>query len=166
MPSKPSRPNVQRPRHLGNDLDRWIGERIRARRQTIGMSQQTLARQLGVARPTIERWEMGINRMSVGQAGEVAAEIGVPPGWLFEGYPGVPLGTAKPRDLDIALQIPDAALVLLAFAKLDANMRVTVMELLAALGAGRVASLDGRGTPLTPPAVEAENAHEFEEQSE
>ena len=39
-----------------------FGERVKSARQKLGMSQQALAKELGVSFATVNRWEQGRNR--------------------------------------------------------------------------------------------------------
>jgi transcriptional regulator with XRE-family HTH domain len=45
-------------------LDKAIGARVRARRLEIGVTQEELARRLGVSFQQVQKYEQGINRIS------------------------------------------------------------------------------------------------------
>lgn len=45
-------------------IDRAIGERIRARRLEIGMSQEKLADAIGVTFQQVQKYEKGVNRVA------------------------------------------------------------------------------------------------------
>ena len=55
-----------------------MGDRIRARRQELGLSQQSLAAQVGVSRPTISELESGARTtMNTDTAKKLARALGV-----------------------------------------------------------------------------------------
>ena len=58
-----------------SDADVAIGERIRARRNQIQMSQDELGQALGVSFQQIQKYEKGVNRLSSGRLVELAATL-------------------------------------------------------------------------------------------
>jgi transcriptional regulator with XRE-family HTH domain len=66
--------NVIKPRQA-SDADVAIGERIRARRNQIQMSQDELGQALGVSFQQIQKYEKGVNRLSSGRLVELAATL-------------------------------------------------------------------------------------------
>lgn len=68
--------------------DRHVGSRIRERRVMLGLSQQQLARMIGVTYQQAHKYERGLNRISAGRLFEVAQVLGVPVAWFFEGLEG------------------------------------------------------------------------------
>ncbi|HYF06561.1 MAG TPA: helix-turn-helix transcriptional regulator [Acetobacteraceae bacterium] len=65
--------------------DRHVGTRIRERRVMLGLSQQQLARMIGVTYQQAHKYERGVNRISAGRLYEIALVLGVPISWFFEG---------------------------------------------------------------------------------
>lgn len=65
--------------------DQHVGARIRERRVLLGMSQQQLAATVGVTYQQAHKYERGLNRISAGRLYEIAAALGVPITWFFEG---------------------------------------------------------------------------------
>ncbi len=61
-----------------NDVDRFVGERIRLYRSMIGMSQQKLADHLGVTFQQLQKYERGENRIGAGRLLMVATALGIP----------------------------------------------------------------------------------------
>jgi DNA-binding transcriptional regulator YiaG len=49
-------------------VDRFVSEKVRARRKEIGMTQQALATRLGVTFQQLQKYENGINRISAGRS--------------------------------------------------------------------------------------------------
>jgi len=65
--------------------DRHVGARIRERRVMLGLSQQQLAKLIGVTYQQAHKYERGLNRISAGRLFEIGHVLGVPVAWFFEG---------------------------------------------------------------------------------
>ncbi len=70
-----------------SDVDRYVGARIRERRIMLGLSQQQLARMIGVTYQQAHKYERGLNRISAGRLFEIARVLAVPISWFFESMP-------------------------------------------------------------------------------
>ena len=68
-----------------NAADRHVGARIRERRIMMGLSQQQLARMIGVTYQQAHKYERGLNRISAGRLFEIAQVLGVGVAWFFDG---------------------------------------------------------------------------------
>ncbi len=66
-------------------VDVYVGSRVRDRRTLAGMSQQDLGDRLGLTFQQIQKYEKGTNRVSASKLWEIAAIVGVPVEWFFEG---------------------------------------------------------------------------------
>lgn len=152
--------------NIGADMDKWVGMRLRSRRQHIGVSASSVAQQLDVQRQTVDKWENGITRISAGQIYELAVILDVNPGWFFEGHPAGNTSDFRPSELDMLLQIPDAVPLLLHYSRLDETQRAAVTVLMAAAGKGQPQTLDGRSKPLVAVAGAAEDGADFEGNTE
>jgi transcriptional regulator with XRE-family HTH domain len=64
--------------------DRRIGQRIRLRRLNLGMSQESLARALGLTFQQVQKYELGTNRVSAGRLGEIAGVLQVPAAFFYD----------------------------------------------------------------------------------
>jgi transcriptional regulator with XRE-family HTH domain len=71
--------------HRANTADRHVGVRIRERRVMMGLSQQQLARMIGVTYQQAHKYERGLNRISAGRLFEIAQVLGVPVSYFFDG---------------------------------------------------------------------------------
>ena len=60
-----------------------IGEKIKFRRQDIGISQERLAELVGVSFQQIQRYENGRNKVSVERIQQIAAALTVPVAFFF-----------------------------------------------------------------------------------
>lgn len=67
-------------------FDTYVGSRIRLCRSLLDMSQQTLARSLGITFQQIQKYERGTNRVSASRLYEIAETLGTHPAWFFEGF--------------------------------------------------------------------------------
>ena len=68
------------------DIDRYVGARLRERRLLLGMTQQQMAELIGVTYQQAHKYERGINRISGGRLYEIARALGVEINYLFEGF--------------------------------------------------------------------------------
>ena len=67
------------------DIDRYVGARVRERRIMLGLTQQQLADLIGVTYQQAHKYERGINRVSAGRLFEVAQVLSVPVSYFFDG---------------------------------------------------------------------------------
>ena len=66
-------------------VDLHVGQRIRTRRLIVGMTQEELAKQLGLTFQQVQKYEKGVNRVSSSRLFELSQILGVSPGFFFEG---------------------------------------------------------------------------------
>ena len=67
------------------DIDRYIGLRIRERRILLGLTQQQLAELIGVTYQQEHKYEKGINRITAGRLADIAQVLSVDIGYFFDG---------------------------------------------------------------------------------
>ena len=67
------------------EVDRYVGSRIRERRVMLGLTQQEMADLIGVTYQQAHKYERGINRVSAGRLFDIAQALSVPVGYFFEG---------------------------------------------------------------------------------
>jgi len=70
-----------------NDVDRFISDKVRARRKEVGMTQQALAAVIGVTSQQLQKYENGTNRISAGRLLAIARALKMPVARFFEGAP-------------------------------------------------------------------------------
>ena len=68
-------------------IDQHVGERIRARRTELGLTQEQLAEALNVSYQQVQKYETGANRISAGRVFELARKLRVGVSYFFEGLP-------------------------------------------------------------------------------
>ena len=67
-----------------NVIDQTIGQRVRARRLELGMSQERLAEMLGVTFQQVQKYEKGVNRIAASRLLNIAAALELPPARFLE----------------------------------------------------------------------------------
>jgi transcriptional regulator with XRE-family HTH domain len=70
------------------EIDALVGSRLRARRVELCMSQAALARHLGLTFSQVQKYEKGSNRIGAGRLYQLAALLGVPLQYFFQGLVG------------------------------------------------------------------------------
>jgi transcriptional regulator with XRE-family HTH domain len=71
-------------------IDCHVGGRIRLRRTLVGMTQEDLARALGISYQQLQKYETAGNRVSAGRLYEIAEALGVEMSYFFEDIGGEP----------------------------------------------------------------------------
>jgi transcriptional regulator with XRE-family HTH domain len=66
-------------------IDIHVGSRMRMRRIAVGMSQEKLARALGLTFQQVQKYEKGANRMGSSWLQQAADVLGVAAAFFFEG---------------------------------------------------------------------------------
>src|ERR671911_2309467 len=95
------------------DVDRYVGARIRERRIMLGLTQQQMAELIGVTYQQAHKYEKGINRIAAGRLSSIARALGVEVGYFYEGMQiggGFAPSPSQRMLLDLArnfLNIPD-----------------------------------------------------------
>ena len=84
----PDREKDMRRDDIGADYARWLGSRIRARREAMGLRLDDLAAATGVGRRFLHELETGKPSCQLGRSLVVAAAVGIHPRDLFDEYSG------------------------------------------------------------------------------
>ncbi len=66
-------------------VDVHVGKQLRTQRALYGLSQNDLAKQLGVTFQQLQKYESGANRTSASRLWEAGKALGVPVSYFFEG---------------------------------------------------------------------------------
>ena len=72
-------------RSRAQDIDRYVGARMRERRIMLGLTQQQMAELIGVTYQQAHKYEKGINRIAGGRLYTVAQALGVEVSYFYEG---------------------------------------------------------------------------------
>lgn len=70
---------------MKHPVDIHVGQRVRQRRWMLGMTQEQLATSVGIKFQQIQKYETGANRVSASRLWDIAATLGVPVSFFFEG---------------------------------------------------------------------------------
>jgi len=73
---------------LPDPIDKHVGARVRMQRMMLSMSQEKLAAGLGITFQQVQKYEKGTNRISASRLQQIAAILGVPVHFFFDGAPG------------------------------------------------------------------------------
>jgi transcriptional regulator with XRE-family HTH domain len=113
-------------------IDQHVGERIRARRTELGLTQEQLAEALNVSYQQVQKYETGANRISAGRIFELARKLRVDVGYFFEGLPlDAP---AEPVPLEHGGRQRSAIELVRKFAQIeDPQVRSTIAALVKAI---------------------------------
>lgn len=68
-----------------NAVDRRIGQRLKARRLELSISQERLAEMLGVTFQQVQKYEKGVNRVAASRLFDIAVSLGVPVAFFYDG---------------------------------------------------------------------------------
>lgn len=67
------------------EIDNYVGQRMRLRRESLGISQGRLGRHLGLTFSQVQKYEKGANRIGAGRLYLIAEYLQVPVQYFFEG---------------------------------------------------------------------------------
>jgi transcriptional regulator with XRE-family HTH domain len=71
---------------MNEDIDTYVGRRIRRRRRLLRLTQQQLAASCGVRFQQIQKYECAANHMSASRLWQIAQVLDVPISYFFDGY--------------------------------------------------------------------------------
>lgn len=70
-----------------DDVDAFVGSRVRIRRMTLGISQEQLGAALGLTFQQVQKYEKGQNRIGAGRLFRIAQILSVPVQYFYDGLP-------------------------------------------------------------------------------
>jgi transcriptional regulator with XRE-family HTH domain len=83
-------------------VDTHVGQKIRARRIFLQMSQTEVADAVGITFQQIQKYERGANRVGASRLQQISDALGVSPFYFFEGAPAVGKKTPAPQEGELA----------------------------------------------------------------
>jgi transcriptional regulator with XRE-family HTH domain len=125
------------------DADKKLGSRIRTRRRELDVSQTALGDQIGVSFRQVQKYESGLNRISITRLEQIAAALDMSVSDFLTpqaaALPPLDAGT-----VEAFLRLPEAHALVEAFSAIrDPKARQQIVDLAGTLG--RLASpLDGK----------------------
>ena len=70
-----------------SNVDRHVAQRIRAKREALGITQVALGEKLGLTFQQVQKYEKGANRITAGRLYSLSEIFDVEPSYFFEGLP-------------------------------------------------------------------------------
>ncbi len=120
-----------------NDVDVFVGARIRAQRVALGMSQTDLGNAIGVRFQQVQKYEAGINRVSASRLWAIADVLGVDISYFFDGIDDPQLDRPETGGDSNFLSDPRAIETARLFHSLPENHKDAVLGFLRSLTPGR-----------------------------
>ena len=116
-----------------SEVDAHVGQRTRYLRETLGISQGTLGRHLGLTFSQVQKYEKGTNRIGAGRLFKIAEFLDVPVQYFFE---GLGEGGAAPGPRALAERNSELVALNDAFRSItDPDTRRSVVALVSSLAA-------------------------------
>ena len=82
-----------------DDVERHIGKQIKMLRMAQKMSQKDLAEKMGITYQQVQKYEAGLNRISVSRLWQICTIFAITPNFLFENILNVSEKIHAPEDL-------------------------------------------------------------------
>ena len=139
-------------RTTSHPIDQHVGNRIRARRNMLNMSQTELAVALEITFQQVQKYEKGSNRVSASKLYMISTILEVPVEYFFDGLPknNVKGDFPSPKKYDHFLTGREALSLIKALDQLEPSARKRVIQL--ATEAARI-------SPRKPKADRAFDVH-------
>jgi transcriptional regulator with XRE-family HTH domain len=114
-----------------NAVDKYVGSRLRMRRNMMGISQEKLGDALGLTFQQVQKYEKGANRISASRLQHLSQILQVTVPFFFEGSPGATTGTAESASyVTEFLATSDGLVLAKAFSRIgDAKLRRVIVHL-------------------------------------
>ena len=123
-----------------NPTDKYVGSRVRMRRLMLGMSQGTLADQLGITFQQVQKYEKGTNRISASRLQQMCQILQVPVPFFFDGAPhiagqvGKGVEAPSPAYISDFLATSDGLALVKAFMQINqSELRRSIVRLVEAI---------------------------------
>ncbi len=123
-----------------DNIDAYIGSRVRLRRVTLGVSQEQLGTALGLTFQQIQKYEKGQNRIGAGRLYRIAQALSAPVDYFFDGLPSTaPRGDepgviARSAEIQSFIASSDGHSLALAFQQIaDLSTRKRIIDLITTI---------------------------------
>src|SRR5262245_33613839 len=119
-----------------NRVDVHVGSRVRLRRMMLGISQEKLAKALGLSFQQVQKYEKGANRIGASRLEQISRFLQVPAAFFFEGTSAV----ATSEEDAVALMndfasSPEGLRLIQSFTQIEeADVRGRIVDLVQAIG--------------------------------
>ncbi|WKA30474.1 helix-turn-helix domain-containing protein [Bradyrhizobium roseum] len=118
------RVSSKKPTHV----DEHVGKRLRLRRNLLGLSQDDLARRIGLTSQLIQKYEAGETRISASRLYGIATQLAVPITWFFDELEGKRRPSAESKQASSKQALSKQALSKQALETADWSELVTKRE--------------------------------------
>lgn len=115
-----------------NEVDAHVGQRMRERREALGISQGRLGHHLGLTFSQVQKYEKGSNRIGAGRLYQIAKFLGVEPNYFFQCM-GARAEAAAVGNADVERVGQEIVAAFVAIS--DANAQSSVLALVRSLAA-------------------------------
>ncbi len=78
-------------------VDTHVGAKVKSRRLMLGLSQEELAKSIGLTFQQVQKYERGTNRISVSRLTEISRALKVPLDYFLEGCVNIANASAAPK---------------------------------------------------------------------
>lgn len=125
-----------------DEIDAHVGNRLRERRNALGLSQGQVAERLGLTFQQVQKYEKGQNRIGAGRLYRIATILAVPVGYFFDGiedadFAGLDGAPCPERDLDSFAASAEGRALAAAFHRIeDEATRRQLVDLVETLAGG------------------------------
>ena len=89
-------------RRAATAVDTHVGQKMRARRIFLQMSQTHVADALGITFQQIQKYEKGVNRVGASRLQQISDVLGVSPFYFFDGAPTVGKTIPAPNEGELS----------------------------------------------------------------
>lgn len=129
------------------EIDIHVGQRLRSRRESLGISQGQLGRKIGLTFSQVQKYEKGSNRIGAGRLFLLSQFLGVPIQYFFEELGGAAQkGRSRQSDFESGeLGALDSAFMSIA----DGATRQSVLSLIRSLAEAAMPKTSAN--EITPP---------------
>src|SRR5262245_8361890 len=124
-----------------NPVDMHVGGRVRLRRMMLAISQEKLAKALGLSFQQVQKYEKGKNRIGASRLEQISRFLQVPVAFFFEGASDISaVATSEEDTQSLALMndftsSPEGIRLVQSFTQIeDADVRGRIVDLVQAIG--------------------------------
>ena len=115
-----------------NGIDSAVGQRIRQRRKSLGLSQTELAVRVGVKFQQVQKYETGVNRVAASRLWKIAETLKVPITFFFEDLEVAGFAEQKTSDSNDP-SLPETSEMIKIFNRLPPAQKLAMSSFLQSL---------------------------------
>lgn len=116
------------------EIRKYIGQRIRARRRALNMTQPQLAEKLNLTRQQVQKYEMGLDRISAERLYEIAIVLDTSPVQFFPACDGSSGGGGSANEFSEWIGRQDIARLLRGWRILKTPQRSLLIDMIEGTG--------------------------------